>query len=243
MTGMESLLRSETPILLELDGEEYWIDKPTTRQAFAVLAVLRRMKQDEDTEGDRILLRRRCKEWLPGTPYAKFFEEPFPSTKRRRILRALVWGGIPEAVEERFKEAAGQDEGEGAPQGRQADDGYWWRQIARYQFRFEASFEEAMEVPWPVLLGQLIQLPMLRAQATKDVADANILVRSEDGQDAYEDLAEKARGGASEPEETPDTGAWSDDPEERKKWEARKMAELKEVKQNMKKRTPRDLNE
>ena len=115
--------------------------------------------------------------------------------------------------------------------------------MARYCARTGSSHEEAMAMPWPAMLGQLSHLPMLRAQAQKDVADANILVRSEEGEEAYQHLAEKARGGPSKPEETPDTGPWSDDPEERKKWEARKMAELKKVKQNMKKRTPRDLNQ
>jgi hypothetical protein len=237
---MRDLLAPEASRRIEIKGRgTYSVPAPTTRQALTVILVYQREAGGDVPDDDRALLRKTCAEWLPVVVYSVLFSNQFSAQKRRMVLLGCVWAGIPEEVQERFEDAGEAGE-EGAGESPKAA---WRDQLLRYCRRLGTPWREALKVPFPSLVAQMTGLPMLRAQAKKDVADANILVRSEDGQGAYEDLAEKARGGLSKPEETPDTGAWSDDPEERKKWEARKMAELKEVKQNMKKRTPRDLNQ
>jgi len=237
---MRELLAPEASRRIEIEGKgTYSVPVPTTRQALTVILVYQREAEGDLPEDDWQLLRETCAEWLPVVVYSVLFSNQFSAQKRRMVLLGCVWAGIPEEVQERFEDAGEAGE-EGAGESPKAA---WRDQLLRYCSRLRTPWREALKVPFPSLVAQMTGLPMLRAQAKKDIADANILVRSEDGQDAYEDLAEQARGRPSEPEETPDTGAWSDDPEERKKWEARKMAELKEVKQNMKKRTPRDLNQ
>jgi len=240
---MQHLVASRAERHLDLSGHGTCrVPAPKTGDALAVLAYYQREARGEATSADWRLLRSTCAGWLPLRGYSVLFADRYPEAERRATLMSLIWAGIPPRVREQFENKGKPEKGEEIPTESPPED-WWSRQMARYCARTGSSHEEAMAVPWPAMLGQLSHLPMLRAQAQKDVADANILVRSEEGEEAYEDLAEQARGGSLEPEETPDTGAWSDDPEERKKWEARKMAELKEVKQNMKKRTPRDLNQ
>lgn len=211
----------------------YEVPPPSVRQALTVLAFYQ--GEDEATEAERRMLRSVCGEWLPLPPFSVLFGDAFPEEERRAHLMGLIWAGIEPHVQE--KVTAEQEEQEEDEDGHARADSYWTRQVMRYCHRLGTGYEKVMALPFPAFLGQLAHLGMLRAQDVKDQADAQILVRSKEGEDAYEQIAEQARGGGREgasESERPEGGAWSDDPEERKRWEAKKRAELHKVKQNMK---------
>jgi len=244
---MSDLLRSQVDRRLEHVGDRtYSIPAPPTRAALAVESVHQRVARDEDKEEDHRLLRRVCSDWLPLRPFSILFSDAFTDKKRREVLRAFVWAGAPAPVQERFEKRVDREQGEAeSVRGETGRSGYWWRRIAEYRSQFGATFEEAMGVPWTVMLGHLVHLPMLRAREIKDAADAHVMVRSEDGDEAYEKVAERAAGpganaGGSQEESDVKT-AWEKEGISKEKWRHRKMMKAREIKQNSDFRGQNDL--
>lgn len=238
MNDSTELVKAYTERTLTIWGDRtYRIPPPSTRTAFAVLAYM-----ESEHERDAKTLRRVCADWLPLRPYSVLFSNNVSQEERANTLTGLLFAGLPTSVMERFKKAAEERE-EPQEEPTPFSSEFWIDQITAFQARVGGAWGQILEEPWTVFLSRVLRLDMLDAQAAKDVADGNIIVRADDDGEAYDQLAARAAGRDADPaqDEDPDMPDWQKTKEGREEWYQKKRAELYRVQQAMTSRSPDEL--